>query len=989
MKIVKYGYHRQKREDIKLKIQDLKAYEVIKEEKLEDLDSIGYLLRHKKSGARISVISNDDENKVFYVAFRTPPEDNTGVPHIIEHTVLCGSKKFPVKDPFVELVKGSLNTFLNAITYSDKTVYPIASCNDKDFKNLMDVYMDAVFHPNIYDKEEIFKQEGWHYELEDKDAPITINGVVYNEMKGAFSSPEGVLDRIVLNSLYPDTPYCNESGGDPDCIPDLTYEDYLAFHKKYYHPSNSYIYLYGNMDIAERLDWLDKEYLCNYDEITVSSEIPLQKPFDKVREVKEKYSLASTESLEDNTYLSYNMSIGTTLDPKLYLAFDILDYALLSAPGAPLKKALLDAGIGKDIMGSYDSSVYQPIFSVVAKNANADQKEEFIKIIREVLKEQVANGVDKKALLAGINSEEFKFREADFGQFPKGLIYGLQCMDSWLYDDTKPFLHLEASPTFAFLKEMVDTDYFEKLIQNYMLSNTHVSVVMIEPEHGLNAKKEKELEEKLENYKKSLSEVEIEKLMKDTKHLKQYQEEPSPKEDLEKIPMLKREDMKKEAALFYNKEEKSGDTLLLCHEMFSNKINYVNLLFDVTDFTEEEIPYLGIVKAVLGYMDTKTYSYIDLANEINIYTGGISSSIGVYSHVDEKDAYTAKFEVRLKVLYDNTKKAFELIRDILTTTKVEDEKRLYEILAQVKSRLQMSLSSAGHSVSAIRAMSYFSKSAYFNDMTGGIALYRVVADYEEHFEEKKTELMTKIKALMTKIFCPNRLMVSITSEEEGKKLVLPEIEKLKDVLYPDSEIGIRCNICPKKRNEGFLDASKVQYVSRAGNFRDKGFSYTGALKILKVILSYDYLWVNVRVKGGAYGCMSGFMRTGDMYFTSYRDPNLRKTNEIYEKTPEYLKNFTADEREMTKYIIGTVSELDTPLNPYAKGMRSLSAYLMGLSYEAVQKEREEVLNATSEDIRALSDLIAAALSENNLCVIGNEDVVEKEKDMFMHIEDLY
>ena len=989
MKIVKYGYHRQKREDIKLKIQDLKAYEVIKEEKLEDLDSIGYLLRHKKSGARISVISNDDENKVFYVAFRTPPEDNTGVPHIIEHTVLCGSKKFPVKDPFVELVKGSLNTFLNAITYSDKTVYPIASCNDKDFKNLMDVYMDAVFHPNIYDKEEIFKQEGWHYELEDKDAPITINGVVYNEMKGAFSSPEGVLDRIVLNSLYPDTPYCNESGGDPDCIPDLTYEDYLAFHKKYYHPSNSYIYLYGNMDIAERLDWLDKEYLCNYDEITVSSEIPLQKPFDKVREVKEKYSLASTESLEDNTYLSYNMSIGTTLDPKLYLAFDILDYALLSAPGAPLKKALLDAGIGKDIMGSYDSSVYQPIFSVVAKNANADQKEEFIKIIREVLKEQVANGVDKKALLAGFNSEEFKFREADFGQFPKGLIYGLQCMDSWLYDDTKPFLHLEASPTFAFLKEMVDTDYFEKLIQNYMLSNTHVSVVMIEPEHGLNAKKEKELEEKLENYKKSLSEAEIEKLMKDTKHLKQYQEEPSPKEDLEKIPMLKREDMKKEAALFYNKEEKSGDTLLLCHEMFSNKINYVNLLFDVTDFTEEEIPYLGIVKAVLGYMDTKTYSYIDLANEINIYTGGISSSIGVYSHVDEKDAYTAKFEVRLKVLYDNTKKAFELIRDILTTTKVEDEKRLYEILAQVKSRLQMSLSSAGHSVSAIRAMSYFSKSAYFNDMTGGIALYRVVADYEEHFEEKKTELMTKIKALMTKIFCPNRLMVSITSEEEGKNLVLPEIEKLKDVLYPDSEIGARCNICPKKRNEGFLDASKVQYVSRAGNFRDKGFSYTGALKILKVILSYDYLWVNVRVKGGAYGCMSGFMRTGDMYFTSYRDPNLRKTNEIYEKTPEYLKNFTADEREMTKYIIGTVSELDTPLNPYAKGMRSLSAYLMGLSYEAVQKEREEVLNATSEDIRALSDLIAAALSENNLCVIGNEDVVEKEKDMFMHIEDLY
>ena len=334
-----------------MNIQDLNAYEIIKEQKLTDLNSEGYLLRHKKSGARISVISNDDENKVFYIGFRTPPKDSTGVAHIIEHTVLCGSDKFPVKDPFVELVKGSLNTFLNAITYADKTVYPVASCNDKDFANLMDVYLDAVFHPNIYKKKEIFKQEGWHYELEDKDAPITINGVVYNEMKGAFSSPEGVLDRLVLNSLFPDTPYSNESGGDPECIPELTYEDYLKFHESYYHPSNSYIYLYGNMDVVEKLEWLDKEYLCNYDKITVDSEIPLQKPFDEPREVKTKYSIASGESTEDNTYISYNMAIGTTLDAKLYLAFDVLDYALLNAPGAPLKKALLDAKIGKDNYG--------------------------------------------------------------------------------------------------------------------------------------------------------------------------------------------------------------------------------------------------------------------------------------------------------------------------------------------------------------------------------------------------------------------------------------------------------------------------------------------------------------------------------------------------------------------------------------------------------------------------------------------------------------
>ena len=972
-----------------MKIQDLSAYEIIKEQKLEDLNSKGYLLRHKKSGARISVISNDDENKVFYIGFRTPPKDSTGVAHIIEHTVLCGSDKFPVKDPFVELVKGSLNTFLNAITYSDKTVYPVASCNDKDFANLMDVYLDAVFHPNIYKKKEIFKQEGWHYELEDQDAPITINGVVYNEMKGAFSSPEGVLDRLVLNSLFPDTPYSNESGGDPERIPELTYENYLEFHKTYYHPSNAFIYLYGNMDIVEKLVWLDKEYLCNYEEITVDSKIPLQKPFDAPREVREKYSIASDESTEDNTYISYNLAIGTTLDPKLYLAFDVLDYALLNAPGAPLKKALLDAKIGKDIMGSYDSSTYQPVFSVAAKNANPEQKEEFVRIIRNTLKEQVEKGINKKALLAGINSSEFKYREADYGQFPKGLIYGLQSLDSWLYDEKEPFMHLEAAPVFAFLKEMTKTDYFEKLIQEYMLDNTHVSIVMIEPECGLNAKKEKKLEEQLAAYKASLSADEIKALIEDTAHLKQYQEEPSPKEDLEKIPMLKRSDMKKEASPFINEVRDCDGTTVLFHEMFTNRINYLDFLFDVTDLSEEEIPYLGILKAVLGYMNTSRYGYADLANEINLYTGGVSSSIGVYPSVKKPDSYQAKYEVRTKVLYENTDKAMDIIKDILGTTDITDEKRLYEILAQAKSRLQMSLSSAGHSVSAIRAMSYFSKTAYYNDMTGGIALYRVIADYEEHFEEKKGMLIERLDALRKKIFCKERLMVSLTADREGYDAAVKEIGGLKEILGSGApQAAVPVLNCVKK-NEGFLDASQVQYVSRAGNFVKRGFSYTGALRILKVILSYDYLWLNVRVKGGAYGCMSGFMRNGDSYFTSYRDPNLGKTNEIYEKTPEYLKNFDADERDMTKYIIGTISDLDTPLNPSAKGSRSLSAYLTGVTYADVQKERDEVIDAEPENIRALADLIEAVLSDHNLCVIGNEDAVKKEKALFDTIEKLY
>lgn len=972
-----------------MKAQVLNAYELIEEKSLTDVNSTGYMLRHKKSGARISVISNEDENKVFYIGFRTPPADSTGVAHIIEHTVLCGSDKFPAKDPFVELVKGSLNTFLNAMTYPDKTVYPVASCNDKDFQNLMDVYMDAVLHPNIYKKEEIFKQEGWHYELEDKDEPITLNGVVYNEMKGAFSSPEGVLDREILNSLFPDTTYGNESGGDPKYIPDLTYEDYLDFHRKYYHPCNSYIYLYGDMDVDEKLEWLDREYLSHYDKIEVDSVIRSQKAFNEVRKIYKKYPVASNEPLEDNTYLSYNMVIGTALDKKLYNAFEILDYALLNAPGAPLKKALIDAGIGKDIMGSYDNGTYQPIFSVVAKNANRSEEERFVEIIQKVLKEQAAGGLNKKALMAGINSSEFKYRESDFGSYPKGLIYGLQMLDSWLYDDASAFMHLESLETFKFLREQVSTGYFEKLIQDYMIENSHVSIVIIEPEHGLNAKNEAELAEKLQSYKNSLSDEQLDQLIANTVHLKQYQEEPSLREDIEKIPMLKRSDMKKEAAPFQLEERESNGTKVLFHNMFSNGIHYLNLLFDIRFVSEEDLPYLGILKAVLGYIDTEKYTYDDLANEINLETGGMSSSINTYTSAVDDKAYEAKFEIRTKVLYDKLPKAIEILEQVLCHSKLEDTKRVKEILSEVKSRLQMSLAAAGNSVSAIRAMSYFSETARYNDMTMGIDFYRVVADYEEHFEEKKEELVAKLQKLAESVFTKAGLLVSITCDESGYETVPECIEVLKNNLPEGETSQTPAKICCTKKNEGFMDASKVQYVSRAGNFKMAGFSYKGALKILKVILSYDYLWVNVRVKGGAYGCGGAFNRNGNAYFCSYRDPNLEKTNEIYENMPEYIRNFTADERDMTKYIIGTISDLDTPLNPAAKGMRSTSAYLCGVTYEDIQRERDEVISATDEDIRGLAELVEAVLSQKNFCVIGNEEKITEQKALFDSVLQLY
>lgn len=974
-----------------MKISELEAYEILEERDLADINSKGYLLCHRKSGARITAILNDDENKVFYIGFRTPPEDSTGVAHIIEHTVLCGSKKYPVKDPFVELVKGSLNTFLNAMTYPDKTIYPVASCNDADFQNLMSVYMDAVFHPNIYKHEEIFKQEGWHYELLEEDEPITINGVVYNEMKGAFSSPDDVMEREIMSSLFPDTTYANVSGGDPDCIPDLTYEHYLDFHRKFYHPSNSYIYLYGDMDIAEKLLWMDEEYLSKYEKINVDSAIAMQESFTKPVEIVKEYPISFGESEVDNTYLSYNMAIGTILDRELYQAFDVLDYALLSAPGAPLKQALIDAGIGKDIVGGYDCGTLQPIFSVVAKNANLEDKERFLVVIRDTLREQVENGIDKKALLAGTNSSEFRFREADYGQFPKGLLYGIECMDSWLYDETKPFLHLEALEVYRFLKEQVQTDYYEKLVEAYLLDNTHASVVIATPKKGLNAEREEALQKKLAAYKESLSKEQIQRLIADTNHLHAYQEEPSAKEDLEKIPMLKREDLKKKAAPLNNYVIDSGDTKFVHHLLYTNGIDYLTLLFDIKDMMPEDLPYLGILKVLLGYVDTKSYSYAELANEINIHTGGMSCLIGIYPDVQDKDRIELKFEIKTKVLADKLPDAMHLMEEIILSSKLSDEKRLYEVLAQMKSRLQAGLSASGHAVASMRAMSYFSRTARYQDAVNGIECYRLVAEYEEHFEEKKDELIAKLKELVCRIFTAERLMVSITCAEIDYPAVECAVDVLKSKLYAPKQVGLERKLPPltlEKRNEGFMDASQVQYVARAGNYVAHGYAYHGALKILKVIMGYDYLWNNIRVKGGAYSCMNGYLRNGDTYYVSYRDPNLIETNEVYNRITDYVSNFHADEHEMTKYIIGTISDMDVPMNPSAKGARSMTAYLQGMTYEDLQKEREQIIGATAEDIRALSGLVASVLSDEAICVIGNEEVLNNHREMFLHLENL-
>ncbi len=853
----------------------------------------------------------------------------------------------------------------------------------------MHVYLDAVFYPNIYNEPKIFEQEGWHYEMESPEDELHINGVVYNEMKGAFSSPDDVLEREITNILFPDTTYSNESGGDPEAIPDLTYEQFLDFHRKYYHPSNSYIYLYGNMDMAEKLEYLDSAYLSHFDRITVDSEIGVQAPFQACAEAGRYYPITDSEPEEDNTYLTYNMVVGDSLDRERYIAFQILDYALCSAPGAPLKQALLDRGIGKDIYSYYESGIRQSYFTIVAKNANLDRKTEFVTCIEETLTGLSRQGIDKKALRAGLNFYEFRYREADFGSYPAGLMYGLQVMDSWLYDESKPFIHIEAGETYKNLREKAETSYFEELIRECMLENTHKGILTLSPKKGLAEERDRLLKERLAALKKELSKEQIEAVVAQTHALLVYQETPDTKEALATIPLLKREDIRKEAEPLVNEIRSAGSTTVMYHDIFTNHISYFRFLFDVKQVPEELFPYIGILKSVLGYVDTENFTYGELFHEMNMETGGISAVTNFFTNARNLSECLVTFEMKAKSLEGNLPRAVELVQEIMLKSRFDDGKRLYEILAELKSRLQSNLISSGHSVAASRAMSYFSRPAAIQEQINGMPFYRLIDHLEKNFESCREDLQHKLQSLVSYIFRPENLLLDYVGTEDHYGEFLSLAERVKNALYTEPVEKKAFTIEPVKLNEGFLSASQVQYVCRAGNFVSKGLPYTGALKVLKVMMSYEYLWQEIRVKGGAYGCMCAFGKSGDSYFVSYRDPNLKSTVEAYEKAAGFVEAFDGDERTMTQYIIGAVSELDTPLNPAAKGLRAMSSYLTNQTYEDYQRERDELLGADAETIRSLAAVIRAFMEDDCLCVVGNDTRLKEDKELFGVLENLY
>jgi len=953
------------------------------ERQIEDINSIARVFYHEKSGARLFHLENDDDNKVFSITFRTPPEDSTGVAHIVEHSVLCGSRQFPMKEPFVELVKGSLNTYLNAMTFPDKTMYPVASRNEKDFHNLMNVYLDAVFYPNIGACPETLMQEGWHYELESKEGEITYKGVVYNEMKGVFSSPDAILDQKTFETLFPESAYGVESGGDPDDIPQLTQEKFVQFHKQYYHPSNSYIFLYGDLDIEENIKFLDEAYLNKFEKIQVTSQIALQPAFAQKVEKIFDYPIAPAENKEDKTFLSMNFVLGQATDSEMCLSFQILEYLLLETPAAPLKNVLLEAGLGKDVVGTFVPSILQPTFGVVVTGANEEQKQQFIQVVEQELKRLVSEGIDKKLIEACINIFEFTLREGNYGNRPKGLVYNIKCMDSWIYDES-PVIHLEYTSILKKIKSALTTNYFEQLIEKYLINNNHQALVILRPKHGLTEEKDEMVREKLASYKASLSSVEIDKLVEQTMELKRRQETIDSPEALATIPLLALADIEKQAEELPLVEKEEKGVSVLQHSLYTNDIAYVNMYFDTHLVPQKQLPYVYLLAEILGKVATQEYDYAELSNEINIHTGGIGCDVTVYTENENDEKYLSKFLVKGKSLVEKLPNLFKLFEQIIAHSCFDNSKRMQELVQEIKSNWDMNLFRRGQQLATNRVLSYFSPIAQYNEV-GMLQFYNFIADLEANFATRSTELYSNLEQVAKLIFNKENLLISVTAEEENYSKFKKCFSDFHACLTSNKVLAEQYNLAATQRNEGLMTAGKVQYVVKGANFRKLGYSYHGSLKVLETILRYDYLWTRVRVQGGAYGGFAKFERNGNMVFGSYRDPNLKETLVVYDETSAYLRKFAVDQREMTKYIIGTMSQVDTPLTPSQKGERATNQYIRKISQTKIQQERNEILATKQADISKLANLVDEAMQQNYLCVFGNEQKIKENQNLFNQV----
>ena len=962
----------------------MKSYKLIEEKYIDEVGSLASVYEHNKTKAKVLCLKNNDENKAFGIGFRTVPSDSTGVAHIVEHCTLSGSRKYKTREPFMDLIQSSLTTFLNAMTYPDKTIYPISSRNLKDFYNLMDVYLDSVLYPRMYEKKEIFLQEGWHYEMETPDDELKINGVVYNEMKGVYSDPQNIVSDSITFNLHPDSSYGIDSGGDPKHIPELTYEDFLAFHKKFYHPSNSYIYLYGDLNMEEALDYIDENYLKDFDYEKINSEIILNKPLTEQKTVYGTFSASMDEMGENKDYLTYSWCLGEIKDKKDLFLRDFLSELLIDAEAAPIKKALLKANLGEDIYAETSTSEALDL-SVVVKNTSEKRLDEFKNIIENTLKDIVKNGINKDLLQATLNKYEFAFREG--GGTQRAIIYYIRSLNSWLYDGS-PIDGLSVNDIINELKENINTDFFEKYIEEKLLNNKYSLVTVMTPELDKNKKEEEELKNRLQKLKESLSEDEISEIIDTHKKLNEFQMTEDSPEDKASIPRLELSDISEKITHIPYEEVNEAQYKMLLNEQFTNGLSYITFAFNVDHIGKEDIMNMSILTDLYGKVSTKNYSYEELNNEIYKTTGGFVVNNVTYADNSDRNTFYPYYNVSLKTIDDKIEPALELVHEILNNSSFDDKNRIKEILLTEKSQIESTILQNGHAVVSETVKSYFSPQNDYNVNVNGLPFYFYLADLLNNFDEKWDDFKKSIEKLSKEIFVKNRLLINFTGSKDTYTSNKKAFEKIVDTFNDNSFSKKEYEFKENNKNQAFTTSANVQYVSKGYNLEELHTSYNGSMAVLGNILSISYLHYNIRAKGGAYGAGIRFGRTGNLTTYSYRDPNLENTVKVYDEMYKFIEDLNLSEKELEKYIIGSMNSFDPLLSAPLKGELNLSRYISRTTEEYIEKIKKEAMNTTLEQLKNYSDVIKKAMDKNFICVIGGEEKIKESEKLFKEIINL-
>ncbi|MBK7452687.1 MAG: insulinase family protein [Anaerolineales bacterium] len=955
-----------------------KAFNLIEEKYIPELNSTAKLYTHKRTGARLLSIINDDENKVFSINFRTTPKDSTGVAHILEHSVLGGSEKYPVKEPFVELLKGSLATFVNAFTFPDKTCYPIASQNLQDFYNLIDVYMDAVLHPLI--TRETLMQEGWHFEINSPDDPLTYKGVVFNEMKGAYSSPDGVLQSRVMESLFPKHIYGVDSGGDPRHIPDLTYENFRNFWETYYHPSNAFIFMYGNDDPEKRLKLMEG-YLKGYKKQKVKSVVPLAKPFKRAKKVECAYDAGSDSEIENKNYLVVNWLMPDTSDEVLSFSMGILANILIGTPASPLKKVLMDSGLGEDLAGlGLESDMRQMIFSTGLKGTRARHAKKIEKLIFTTLENLVRDGIDPDTIAAAINTAEFRLRENNTGSFPRGIALMLRALTTWLYDYS-PFKMLGFEDALKEIRTRLSADknYFEKLIQTHLLDNVHRTILRLTPDPELGRRFEEDEKSRLEAIRSALNESQIAELVEQTKKLKELQETPNSNEALETLPFLKLEDLDKKSNTVPVEEMQLQGATTLYHDLFTNGIVYLDLGFDLHALPADLLPLTEIFGRALFEMGTDTEDYTKLSQRIGKSTGGIYADAVSVTALGSRESVIKLF-IKGKSTVAQSAEMLNIIKDVLLKTNFDNRKRLKQMVLEEKAGLESSLVPGGHSFVNTRLRAQFNESGWANDQMKGIAYLFALRELANDIDKKWKSVLKRFEKIRDLLINRNALVCNVTLDGESWKTFKPQLESFLTEI-PSKNVRLSSfDVQLTTQKEGLTIPAQVNYVGKGANLYELGYQHDGSVEVILGYLRMTHLWEKIRILGGAYGAFSVFDdRSGVITFISYRDPNLAGTLENYDKSAEFLKNLDASrlsDSELTKAIIAAIGDLDAYQLPDAKGYTSLMRHLTGRTDEMRQKTRDQILSTNGEDFIAFGEILEKVVQSDAVAVIGSQSAIE-------------